>query len=103
MKQKTEIKELYDEFMETDFYKLRKVKLLDIDFDEKTARVKEDSTIKTVPIKMHDVRFGILSETGNYYGIDAYLDPEDNLTDYSYISDVLTPVGKVADGVDVYE
>ena len=100
----TELFELFKEFQETNFTELKQCKLLDVNEDDKTARVRYNKETIEVPIKMHHIRLDTLLDLGNYYGLPAFLDKKGRLVDYSYITDeLLTPVKTVSAGVDVYE
>ena len=99
-----EVFELFKEFHNTNFCELKQCKLLDVNEHSQTARVWYNRKEMEVPIKMHHIRLDTLLELGNYYGLPAFLDKSGQLVDYSYITDeLLTPVNKVEDGVDVYE
>ena len=99
-----EIFELFKEFDNTNFCELRECKLLDVDEQTNTARVRHNQKNIKVPIKMHRIRMDTLLELGDYYGIPGFLDKQGYLVDYSYLTDeLLTPVSRIAEGVDVYE
>lgn len=98
-----EIFELLNEFQETNFSKLKECKLLEVDEHSQTARVIHNHRELSVPIKMHHIRLDTLIDIGRYYGIKGFLDQEDNLVDYSYITDDLLKVGRTKEGADIYE
>ena len=98
-----DIIELLREFNETDFKTLREAKLLSIDEHTQSARIELNHQKMTVPINMHISRLETLLEIGGYYGIKAFIDQDNQLVDYSYITDDMLVVGKTNEGVSIYE
>ena len=78
-------------------------KLMDLDFESGVAEVKVDDKRMNLLIKLSPTTEESIKEIGNYHGITAFI-KNNYLCDVSYITeDMLTPVRRIGEGVDVYE
>lgn len=79
-------------------------KLLSVDESEMCAHIEKGGHRFYAIIDMPIERLNLLVEVGSYYGITVFLDKQWHMVDYSYNTpDMLTPISKTSEGVDVYE